>query len=795
MATIIKMRSITLALLFLIGLNGTSLAGTNEWTRAGEALNSKVNAVQFHPDRPTRFFVGAEDGFYRSDDGGQSWQIRGPELVDRSVLSLAVDPGDINRIYAGLNNGLFVSDDGGDSWTKGEGLNAGVFAIVSGREMDGRVYAGTFGRGVFVSADSGRTWREGGEELDGEIVFSLATTRLEPQVVYAGTARGLFVSGDAGESWTALGETLQGKSVRSIHLPSRSDDGGLILVGTFGDGIWRSLDRGGSWTPLNDGLDDLAVRGLAVDEEFNQLIYAATSTGGFFRTTDGGVRWSAINKSLPSLSVRRVAVLPGETKRIIGVGAALGVWEISFAPEAQIAVRREPIDFGRGSVESQLSFELEIGNAGKAELHLSRLSIEGNSSFSVGQTQLTIPPGEIRSATIDFTPRSRGEKRATLIINSDDPDELRTEIDLRGTGVQGELAANLGKIDFGEVRLGGFKDTTVVLTNAGNADLSLSNAFFEDTVFRVLSFQPQILRPGQRVILSVRFLPLLARGFSSQLVVVSAQPSLEIAVDGVGTAPQITASSRALDFGTVDLYRTAMLELEISNSGNTELNIDQVELDGEQFRIELITPLVIAPGRIDTAKLTFLPLVSGSHKGLLKIVNDTPGPQGLLEIELEGVGGGLALSAQTPVEVGEGAVDLLVADWNQDGAPDLAVADSGAGQVRVLMNDATGMFFDTAVYPGSSSLYEEWDAPVALAAAPIFSGLPDLIVADQVARSISILENAGDGTFDHHRGDIFIGHRIADVLAVDLDADGDVDIAVANGDTASITLLFNSVRH
>ena len=126
----------------------------------------------------------------------------------------------------------------------------------------------------------------------------------------------------------------------------------------------------------------------------------------------------------------------------------------------------------------------------------------------------------------------------------------------------------------------------------------------------------------------------------------------------------------------------------------------------------------------------------------------------------------------------------MLADWNQDGALDLAVADSAGGEVRVLLNDGTGTFFDAAVYPGSSSLYEEWDEPIALAAAPIFTGAPDLIVADRVARSISILENAGDGTFDHHREDIFIGHRVTDVLAVDLDADGSP--GQGSGDCCSI---------
>jgi hypothetical protein len=57
------------------------------------------------------------------------------------------------------------------------------------------------------------------------------------------------------------------------------------------------------------------------------------------------------------------------------------------------------------------------------------------------------------------------------------------------------------------------------------------------------------------------------------------------------------------------------------------------------------------------------------------------------------------------------------------------------------------------------------------------------------------LANDGHGRFDGRREDIFIGHQLADVVAVDLDADGDVHIAVANGpNTETITLLCNDGR-
>jgi len=784
-------------ILFLLATCTVAGAGVNAWSRAGAGLESAVNAIAVDADR-AHLYAGAEDGLYISRDGGERWQLTGAQLVGRSILSVAIDSRDSELIFAGVNDGLFFSADGGASWTAAEGIDVGVFAIESGQGAASEVFAGTFGRGVYASFDGGRSWEERGGELAGDIVFALATSALETDVVYAGTARGLFVSRDRGASWEALGTVLQGMSVRSIYVPSRAEEGGEILVGTFGDGIWRSQDRGESWRPINEGLDGLSVRSLAVDEEFAQRIYAATSTGGFFRSTDAGESWRPINESAPSLAARRVAILPGleagDPKRVLGVSAAGGVWEISFTPEPQLIVGRDPLLFGSTAVGREQSTELQIANAGEATLRIASLSIEGNASFSVSPSQLTLAAGATNKAVVEFVPQSRGEKQGTLVLASDDPDEPRIAISLRGTGIQGELSANLARIHFGEVRLGSFEDTTVVLTNGGNASLELTNAFFGEHAFRVLAFQPQVLQPGERMLLPVRFTPDLARGLSTQLVLVQegGGTALEIDVDGVGTAPEIIASVLSVDFGTVNLATFESIELEISNGGNADLRIDETELDGQPFSAAIATPLVIPPGESERIAIGFLPLISGTHRGRLRLINDTPGESGMFDIELEGIGGGLTLQPRTALPVGEGSADLLVADLDRDGLPDLAVADSAGGRLQVLLNDGSGHFVETAVYPGPSSVYSQWDAPVALAAAPIYNSAQDLIVADQIGRSISILENDGKGHFDHRREEIFIGHRVTDVLAVDLDADGDVDIAVADGDAASITLLFNN---
>ncbi len=785
-----KYRVLGSALLALLQI-GTAAAATNEWTRAGVGLDAAVNVVQFHAGRPDTLFAGAVNGFYRSGDGGLSWQPSGANLVDRSVLSLAVDPERPTQLYAGLNSGFFASADGGRQWVVAPAIGAGVLAVSAGAA--GRVYAGTFGQGVHVSLDRGATWNSAGQALETDIIFALAAHPLEAATVYAGTGRGLFVSRDAGANWQAVA-ALEGQSVRSVFLPSQASSAGLVLVGTFGGGVYISEDRGQTWRAGKSGLKDLNVRAVAADPDVPQLFYAATSTSGFYRSKDGGQSWAAINSGLTNLSSRWIGIVAGDGKRVLGSTSGKGVFSIDFTPEAHIRFSSKEVNFGAVAVDAVSVRTLDISNDGEVDLVVSNMNIERTSAFTVSPSSLLVKAGQTGSVQISFRPRARGVAAVAMTVRSNDLDLTNVEIALRGSGVQAQLSAQPTALQFGSVAVGAFVDTNIVLSNAGNATLSLRNAFFDNSAFRLLSSLPASLEPGQSALLKVRFVPLVARGISSRLVVVAGDGSnVEIQVDGVGTASDINVSSVALDFGTVDLATARVLELGVSNSGNATLRIARLRLTGDSFRMDSVAPLAIEPGGQENITLRFFPLAAGDHSGVLTIESDAPGRSASTQVMLSGAGGALALRAQPVQMAGRGPADLLVADFNGDGAVDLAVADSAGGQVRVHYNDGSGDFKDAVVFPNETSSYGDWDQPAFLAAAAIFGTGIDLVVGDPVARSISILANRG-GRFDSERHDIYIGHTIADVLAVDLDADGDSDIATANWDDASVTVLYNNGR-
>lgn len=91
-------------------------------------------------------------------------------------------------------------------------------------------------------------------------------------------------------------------AIRTVAGTERDDDTGVLLAGTLGDGVLRSLDRGRSWAPVSFGLDDHEVSALCVGPAGGVLagtadgIYAATASVKAWRRCAGtqGVAVAAI---------------------------------------------------------------------------------------------------------------------------------------------------------------------------------------------------------------------------------------------------------------------------------------------------------------------------------------------------------------------------------------------------------------------------------------------------------------------------------------------------------------------
>jgi hypothetical protein len=108
----------------------------------------------------------------------------------------------------------------------------------------------------------------------------------------------------------------------------------------------------------------------------------------------------------------------------------------SFDKKApHLSVSSNPLQFGSVKVGKGLKKTLQIANNGTGDLWV-RIGGLGGPDFSVaGSTSITVKPKKSYKLSITFKPVSTGDKTATLVLNSDDPDTPTISISLSGTGI------------------------------------------------------------------------------------------------------------------------------------------------------------------------------------------------------------------------------------------------------------------------------------------------------------------------------------------------------------------------
>lgn len=303
------------------------------WRSVGPARGGRSIAVGGSDARPMEYWMGATGGgAWKTTDGGSNWTpMTDGKINTSSIGSLAVCQSNPDVVYIGggetqlrgniiQGDGVYKTTDGGVKWDHLTDLRDSqaiarlrihptncdmVYAAVLGQ-----VYNDHPQRGIFKSADGGKTWRRTlfRDEKTGGVDLSIDPKN--PNVIFAslweanrspwgmssgGPGSGLFKSTDAGDTWTeitrnpGLPSGLWGKVGVSVS-PVDGNRVYTLVENEAAGGLYASDDAGATWKLINDNRNirqrAFYYTRIVADPKEKDTLYILNVQ--FYRSTDGG---------------------------------------------------------------------------------------------------------------------------------------------------------------------------------------------------------------------------------------------------------------------------------------------------------------------------------------------------------------------------------------------------------------------------------------------------------------------------------------------------------------------------
>src|SRR5262245_61570387 len=247
----------------------------------------RVGDIAVDPrDRKVWYVATASSGLWKTTDRGASWQPIFDHHGSYSLGCVTLDPGNPDVVWlgtgenqsqrsVGYGDGVYRSGDGGKTWKH----------MCLGRsEHIAKILVDPRDSNVVFVASQGPLWADGGD-------------------------RGLYKTADGGKTWKPVLQISERTGVTDVVFDPRNPDVlyaasyqrrrnvGVLIGGGPEAAIFKSVDGGGKWTKLDNGIPkvDLGRIALGVSPQKPDVVYAlvvaAGKESGFFRSEDGGASW------------------------------------------------------------------------------------------------------------------------------------------------------------------------------------------------------------------------------------------------------------------------------------------------------------------------------------------------------------------------------------------------------------------------------------------------------------------------------------------------------------------------
>ena len=541
---------------------------------------------------------------YRSVDRGAHWLNLSSNLPNAPANSVAVDPNDANTVYVALDTGVYVTQAitgcaSTNCWTVYGAVlpNAPVIQLAAAARMP----TGDGRVGELRAATAGRgVWQI-------PLVTALAVSRPLMSVSPAALVFATEPVGDLGSS--------QVVTVTNVGAAS------LVL---------SSIAAAGDFEAASECLNSGIVPGASCVVQV-QFLPTATGARTGQLTIYGNVQGGQATVALSGTAT----------------------------PAATVVLNPIVLPFPTTSVgASSYTQNITVSNTAGAVATIGTPAVSGDFALTANTCGSSLPSSTGCTVAILFSPRAAGT-RSGLFTISTSAGVLTAALSGSGTAPATDTLSAT-QLSFATQQTGSSSAAqTIVLTNAGDAALTLVSARVAAGAFSVVNGCGNSLNGHASCALSVLFGPSTIGPQTGSLVISDEFRSQTITLAGTGIAPAGISLSPAgsLSFASTAVGASSTTQtVVLTNNGGAALTIASATVTGD-FALASGSACAgtVQPGANCPMAILFAPTATGLRSGTLTVVDNTATSPHVLSLSGTGIDFSITADGQTSATISNGA--------------------------------------------------------------------------------------------------------------------------------------------
>ena len=161
------------------------------WKKINEGLKSlRINKLVIDPLNTNILYLATYGGVYKSINQGENWLEINNGIKDLVINDIDINKKDTNFLIIGTSSGIYITNNNGTNWEFKENILSDINVNVVKVDINGILYVGTLGNGVYKSIDFGENFIEINDNLGDLRIKDLYIDNINQKILYTFTLGG-----------------------------------------------------------------------------------------------------------------------------------------------------------------------------------------------------------------------------------------------------------------------------------------------------------------------------------------------------------------------------------------------------------------------------------------------------------------------------------------------------------------------------------------------------------------------------------------------------------------------------